>query len=150
MPWDAETVMDEKVKFVAECLAGVVPMTVLCERYGISRETGYVWKRRYDAEGVRGLEERSRAPHHHGNATPAAMVRRSLDSLNWRIWGVCMPWDRQMRCTELTLTPVSLAIAPAVRWSPRAVLRGSGRRRGRPLRGPWARCPSEGHQPLLS
>jgi transposase InsO family protein len=54
-------------------------MTVLCERYGISRETGYVWKRRYEAEGVRGLEERSRAPRHHGNATPAALVTRLIE-----------------------------------------------------------------------
>ncbi len=51
-------------------------MTVLCERYGISRETGYVWKRRYLAEGGRGLEERSRAPNHVARATPEETIER--------------------------------------------------------------------------
>ena len=40
----------------------------------------------------------------------------SLDSLNWRIRCGCRPWLRQMRCTELTLIPMTLAIAGAVQW----------------------------------
>jgi transposase InsO family protein len=74
MPWKELSVMDAKVSFIAECRRGEDPMTVLCERYGISRETGYVWKRRYDAEGISGLEERSRAPHHLAHSTPAAIA----------------------------------------------------------------------------
>jgi putative transposase len=54
-------------------------MTVLCERYGISRETGYVWKRRYLAEGGRGLEERSRAPKRVARATPEATIERVVE-----------------------------------------------------------------------
>ena len=65
MPWKELSAMDAKLRFVGDCLRGDEPMTVLCERYGISRETGYVWKRRYLAEGGRGLEERSRAPNPH-------------------------------------------------------------------------------------
>src|SRR5713101_5363153 len=34
----------------------------LCRSHGISRETFYVWRRRYEAEGMQGLEPRSRAP----------------------------------------------------------------------------------------
>lgn len=34
-----------------------------CRDYGISRETFYRWRRRYRAEGLHGLEARSRAPH---------------------------------------------------------------------------------------
>lgn len=63
MPWKLTSVMNEKMQFVAECLSGDEPMTVLCERYGISRQTGYELKRRYEAHGPSGLEERSRAPH---------------------------------------------------------------------------------------
>src|SRR5258706_6467856 len=45
-------------------------MAALGERYGLSRETGYVWKRRSDCEGGKGLEERGRAPLHHGRQIP--------------------------------------------------------------------------------
>ena len=76
MPWKVTSEMDEKLMFIAECLRDEMPMTVLCERYGISRQTGYVWKRRYEVEGPAGLAERSRAPHQHGRATAAALVVR--------------------------------------------------------------------------
>jgi transposase InsO family protein len=71
--------MDEKMQFVAERLANEEPMTMLCERYGISRQTGYELMRRYLAEGPSGLEERSRAPHIHGRATAAELVVRIVD-----------------------------------------------------------------------
>lgn len=34
-----------------------------CRQFGISRQTFYGWKRRYEADGLAGLEARSRAPH---------------------------------------------------------------------------------------
>jgi transposase InsO family protein len=71
--------MDQKMMFVSDCLRGDEPMTVLCERYGISRQTGYVLKRRYLAEGPSGLVERSRAPHHHGHATGAEVIARLIE-----------------------------------------------------------------------
>jgi transposase InsO family protein len=80
--------MDEKVMFIADCLRDEEPMTVLCERYGISRETGYVWRRRYQAAGVAGLEELSRAPHRHGASTPADLVVRIIEARKRRpYWG---------------------------------------------------------------
>src|SRR5579872_460205 len=88
MPWKVQSAMDEKLEFIADCLRGDEPMTVLCERYGISRETGYVWKRRYETEGARGLEERSRAPHRHGLATPAGQVVRIIEARRRKpYWG---------------------------------------------------------------
>jgi hypothetical protein len=39
MPWKETCVMDEKTAFIAECLRGELPMTALCERYGMSRST---------------------------------------------------------------------------------------------------------------
>ena len=68
MPWKETCVMDEKTAFIAECLRGELPMTALCERYGISRDTGYRLLGRYREEGPSGLQARSRAPHHHGMA----------------------------------------------------------------------------------
>ena len=37
-------------------------VTSLCQRHGISRETYYVYLRRFRAEGIEGLEPRSRVP----------------------------------------------------------------------------------------
>ena len=74
MPWKETSAMDEKLRFVAASLCGEEPMTVLCERFGISRETGHKWKRRYLELGPAGLEERSRAPLRHGRATSAAVA----------------------------------------------------------------------------
>ena len=54
--------------FVADCLRGELPMTALCEDYGISRKTGYKWLGRYREHGPEGLVERSRAPHRHGRS----------------------------------------------------------------------------------
>jgi transposase InsO family protein len=39
-----------------------VPVTVLCREAGISRETFYVWKRRWEAGGAAGLVPQSRRP----------------------------------------------------------------------------------------
>ncbi|HLC40539.1 MAG TPA: helix-turn-helix domain-containing protein, partial [Methylomirabilota bacterium] len=38
-------------------------VTELCERYAISRKTGYKWLDRFDEAGRPGLRDRSRAPH---------------------------------------------------------------------------------------
>jgi transposase InsO family protein len=40
-----------------------VNVSAFCREYGISRETFYFWRRRFQAAGVEGLEPRSRAPH---------------------------------------------------------------------------------------
>ena len=88
MPWKVTSVLDEKVMFIAECLRDDTPMTVLCERYGISRETGYVWRRRYAAQGAAGLAERSRAPLRHGSSTSAALVVRIIEARKRKpYWG---------------------------------------------------------------
>ena len=55
MPWKETCLMDERVMFIAECLGGELPMTALCERYGISRKTGYKWLGRYRSDPVGGL-----------------------------------------------------------------------------------------------
>jgi transposase InsO family protein len=70
MPWKASSVMEEKVRFVLEYEQDERGMRELCEVYGIARETGYVWLRRYRERGLAGLVELNRAALHHGNQTP--------------------------------------------------------------------------------
>jgi len=88
MPWMSSSVMDAKVCFVAERLEGRESMTVLCERHGISRQTGHEWWRRYLTQGLAGLEERSRAPHAHGRAMAAELAVRIVQArLGKPHWG---------------------------------------------------------------
>jgi transposase InsO family protein len=71
--------MEEKLRFVYEYDLGERTMTELCQRYGISRETGYVWLRRYRATGVAGLIERNRAAQRHPHQTPEEIERMVLE-----------------------------------------------------------------------
>lgn len=45
-------------------------VTEVCRRYGISRKTDYAYRARYRAEGVEGLEPRSRRPKYSPLRTP--------------------------------------------------------------------------------
>lgn len=74
MPWRESCAMDERVGFIAEYGSGLWTMTELCERYEISRKTGYKWLDRYRLEGPAGLVERSHAPRVHGRVTPQYIV----------------------------------------------------------------------------
>lgn len=69
MPWEKTSAMDQRVKFIADCLSGRYSKSELCRAYGISRPTAYKWIKRYDESKAKGLEELSRAPHHHPNQT---------------------------------------------------------------------------------
>jgi transposase InsO family protein len=71
--------MEEKARFVLEYKQDKQTMTELCEAYGIARETGYVWLRRYRERGLAGLVELNRAAHRHGNQTPAETERAVLE-----------------------------------------------------------------------
>ena len=71
--------MEEKLRFAFEYEQGDRSMTELCERYEISRETGYVWLRRYREAGIAGLVEKSRAAERHANQTPEEVERRVLE-----------------------------------------------------------------------
>lgn len=71
--------MEEKLRFVYEYERDEQTMTELCERYGIARETGYVWLRRYRERGIEGLVELNRAPGRHPNQTRAEIERAVLE-----------------------------------------------------------------------
>ena len=71
--------MQEKLRFMLEYERDEVTMKELCHRYDISRETGYVWLRRYRAYGLEGLLELNRAPARHPNQTPSAVERAVLE-----------------------------------------------------------------------
>ncbi|SED91857.1 Transposase [Streptomyces sp. 2224.1] len=59
-----------------EEVSGSVAAT--CRYDGISRQCCYIWLRRYEAEGLEGLKDRSSAPHHTPHATKADVVEKIL------------------------------------------------------------------------
>jgi len=63
MAWKKVLPMEERARFVLEVEKAEMSVAELCRRYGVSRKTGYKWIRRYRAEGLDGIRERSSRPH---------------------------------------------------------------------------------------
>ena len=67
--------MEERIAMFREWDSGLYTAKELAERYGVSRETFYYWKRRRDSGEANWFEERSRAPRHCPHATPVENVK---------------------------------------------------------------------------
>ena len=80
--------MRERVGFIAAVERNELTFGEICERFEISRKTGYKWCARYVESGPEGLVERSRRPLHSPNATPRR-VAEALEELRRRhpSWG---------------------------------------------------------------
>lgn len=87
MPWEQTSAMDQRVQFIADWLSGEYFKVELCTMYGISRPTANKWIQRYQEGGVKALEELSRAPYSHPNATleeiREEIIQGKLDHQNW-------------------------------------------------------------------
>lgn len=77
MPWRETKPMEQKTLFIADHLRGLYSHSELCERYGISRKTGYKWLQRYQQYELEGLQERSRRPHQSPLRTPY-LIRQAI------------------------------------------------------------------------
>jgi putative transposase len=62
MPWKERRSMDLRREFVLAAVAPGSNISQLCRDFGISRNNGYKWIRRYRRQGEPGLEDRSRRP----------------------------------------------------------------------------------------
>jgi putative transposase len=80
MPRRETNPMHERVQFIAAYLRKVYSMTEWCERFGIRRNTGYKWVRRYTKEGILGLQEKSCAPHRCPHRLPEAVAAALLET----------------------------------------------------------------------
>jgi len=80
MAWRETDVMKERVKFLLEwerqwqAGEGRVAMAALCRSFGITRQTGYVWVRRYEEAGHNGTIRRQSL--HNRPTTSLTRVRR--------------------------------------------------------------------------
>ncbi|MBZ9818944.1 integrase core domain-containing protein [Mesorhizobium sp. CA4] len=88
MVWRETGIMDERLRFVVDCLAGEETMSALCATYGISRKCGYKWLGRYREFGPEGLHDLPRAPLNHGRATALDLVERIVATKETHpLWG---------------------------------------------------------------
>jgi len=63
----------------AACAGGPVNVTAFCTEHRISRQTFYVYRRRFRAEGIQGLLPRSRRPSQSPSKTAAAVTQAVLE-----------------------------------------------------------------------
>jgi putative transposase len=90
MVWRKTDVMKERVKFLLEWEQqwqqgeGRVVMAPLCRAFGITRQTGYVWVRRYEELGhnLIAAEELSRKPRRSPQTIAAKVIERVVSA--WR------------------------------------------------------------------
>ena len=54
--------MRERMEFLMALESELYTMSELCERFGVSRKTGYKWVHRLAEAGVEGMADRSRRP----------------------------------------------------------------------------------------
>jgi len=87
MPWRERSPMDERMQFVADHTRQLWSMTELCDRYGVSRKTGYKWIDRYVQSGAAGLEVRTSRPRHSPQTTDPAIAKAIIDLRRREKWG---------------------------------------------------------------
>jgi putative transposase len=68
-------VVDERMRFVRDYASGAWSMSELCQRYGVSRPTGYTWVARHRVGGTAALIDRSCAPQQCPHRTSARLER---------------------------------------------------------------------------
>ncbi len=79
--------IEQRRAFVLDHESGQWSMTELCQRYRVTRPTGYLWVGRFREEGEAGLGERSRAPGACPHRTPREIERRILALREKYGWG---------------------------------------------------------------
>jgi transposase InsO family protein len=74
MPWIECNTMTLRKKFIEQVVKETDSVSALCLKFGISRATGYKWIRRYQKEGLIGLNDQSKRPHSFREKTEDALV----------------------------------------------------------------------------
>lgn len=78
--------MSQRLQFVQQWKWSEVSRTALCAAFGVTRQTGYKWARRY--QQTRSIEEESRRPKSHPKSTPTKLVRLIVSQKKqFPLWG---------------------------------------------------------------
>ena len=88
MPWRSSSIMDERIRFVIAASLGVRRISRLCSEFGVSRQTGYRWLRRYKKTGsVTSLADRSSRPHSSPSRTLPEIEQQVIAARSRYGWG---------------------------------------------------------------
>jgi transposase InsO family protein len=88
MPWRTTDVKEQRMQFVIRASSGRERLAVLCREFGISRPTGYLWRRRYEqSRTLTEIGERSRRPHASPTRTGAYQQGRVTTLRKQTGWG---------------------------------------------------------------
>jgi transposase len=111
--------VEQRNRFIEDHRLGLYAMKELCERYGISRKTGYKWLGRFEDGGRSALADRSRAPHHCPHHISEEIARLICDARSHHpSWGPekLLDWLRP-RHSGLSWPAISTAgFWPAAEW----------------------------------
>ena len=139
MSWKVVEAEHVRLEFVMVAMEAGVNMSEVCRQFGISRKTGYKWKRRYEQEGLSGLRERSRAPKSAAVKTSASQALRVV-----RLRGEHPSWGpKKLRVVLLREAASGEEVASVATIA--RILKAAGlseaKGRGRPRR--WMAAPLE-------
>ena len=88
MAWRESSVVEERLRFVVLASRRERNLTALCREFGISRQTGYTWWKRYQAGGAREVLDRSRRPVHSPQRTRLEIEQKVVElRQQWPDWG---------------------------------------------------------------
>jgi transposase InsO family protein len=88
MGWKATNVSEQRMQFVIRASSGKERMAALCREFGISRPTGYLWRRRYrQGASLTELCERSRRPQQSPRRTEGWKEQRVVTLRQQVGWG---------------------------------------------------------------
>ena len=79
MPLMEVSVMDQKLEFILHWKSKLTTFAQLCRDFGIARSTGYKYLKRYEENGMSGLDPLSTAPHNRPNKTPEEIEKRIIE-----------------------------------------------------------------------
>lgn len=87
MPWEQVTIMSRRLEFVRLASQPGVNRAELCRRFNISRKTAYKLLHRFRSEGVNGIADRSRRPHHSPTRTAKQIEQQVVKLRAQYHWG---------------------------------------------------------------
>lgn len=108
MPWQECSIMSSRQEFLSLVSQPGSNFSRLCQRFGISRKTGYKWRQRSQQGDGRDLGDRSRRPQHSPLRTAAKIEGQVLAIHDQYTWGArkvahCLERDQQITLAKSTV-----------------------------------------------
>lgn len=87
MAWELKKVEEQRKQLIELYFDGTLSMTEICDRFGVSRKTGYKWIHRYNELGDKGLLDLPKSPKNPHTVYSDEIVKKAislkLKHINW-------------------------------------------------------------------